>query len=117
MEYTADEHNGFNAVVRREPSDVKIAPVAPVKYLAPQPEIVAHAAPVQKVYSPVVPQKVIAPIVKQYVAQPQYYAPPENPKYFKPVEKVAKFFKPANPYEQYTGVNYHQPSPPQYHQY
>lgn len=76
VEYTADEHNGFNAVVRREPSGHKvlapvakvIAPVvaAPIAHYshAPQPhyanapvyhaEPVAHysAAPVSKIFSP-----------------------------------------------------------------
>ncbi|XP_022131039.2 larval cuticle protein A2B-like [Pieris rapae] len=49
VDYTADPHNGFNAVVRREPIAVKaVAPVvakvhaAPVAYSAP----VVHAAPV-----------------------------------------------------------------------
>ncbi|CAK1545705.1 unnamed protein product [Leptosia nina] len=53
VEYTADPHNGFNAVVHREPIGVKavapvvakVAPVvhaAPVAYSAP----VVHAAPV-----------------------------------------------------------------------
>ncbi|XP_045454718.1 larval cuticle protein A2B-like, partial [Melitaea cinxia] len=47
VEYTADPHNGFNAVVHKEPVAVKaVAPVAkvtaPVAYTAP----VVHAAPV-----------------------------------------------------------------------
>lgn len=126
VEYTADDHNGFNAVVRREPTDVKIikkvyepevvkhiAPIAaPVKYFTPQPEAIVQ--PVQKYFTPAVHQKVVAPIVKQYVA-PKFYAAPEFPKYFKPVEKVTKIMKPAYAYEPHspyhTAVNYVQPTP------
>lgn len=136
VEYTADEHNGFNAVVRREPVDAKLikkvyepeivkhhlAPVGPVPVPAPAPfkyysshqqapeAFIAPApAPIQKVFAPAVlhHQK------PQYFAPPQqqYYAPPENPKFFKPIEKVHKYFKPAHEYEpQHTGVKYVSPS-------
>ncbi|EAT43802.1 AAEL004776-PA [Aedes aegypti] len=55
VDYTADEHNGFNAVVRREPLDghkiVKtIAPVA--KIVAPVPVAKVYAAPVAKIVAP-----------------------------------------------------------------
>ncbi|KAL1396454.1 hypothetical protein pipiens_002663 [Culex pipiens pipiens] len=54
VDYTADEHNGFNAVVRREPLEGhKI-----VKTIAPVAKVIA--APVAKVYSPVA--KVVAPV-------------------------------------------------------
>lgn len=47
VEYTADPHNGFNAVVHREPIGVvAAAPVA--KYAAP----VAYAAPIAKIAAP-----------------------------------------------------------------
>ncbi|GBP38873.1 Cuticle protein [Eumeta japonica] len=54
VDYTADPHNGFNAVVHREPLAVKVAaPVvakvaAPVAYSAP----VSYAAPVAKFAAP-----------------------------------------------------------------
>ncbi|XP_052562895.1 uncharacterized protein LOC120424888 [Culex pipiens pallens] len=80
VEYTADEHNGFNAVVRREPLEghkvVKtIAPVAkvayapaPVKYLAPAP--VKYLAPAPVKYVAPAPVKYIAPapVTKVYSA-------------------------------------------------
>ncbi|KFB42442.1 AGAP010124-PA-like protein [Anopheles sinensis] len=40
VDYTADEHNGFNAVVRREPTNVKIA--QPVQKVIAQPAYVGH---------------------------------------------------------------------------
>lgn len=58
VEYTADPHNGFNAVVHREPLGhvAKVAAVAPVAkiaaplaYAAP----VVHAAPIAKFAAPV----------------------------------------------------------------
>lgn len=124
VEYTADEHNGFNAVVRREPVDGKIIKkvyepelvkhVAPVKYFTPQSEaIVANPS---KYVTPV-HQKIVAPIaVKQFTSSqypvPQYYAPPEHPKFFKPVEKFNKFVKPAYEYEpHHTAVKYVTPAP------
>lgn len=134
VEYTADEHNGFNAVVRREPVDVKhikkvyepevVKQVAPaIKYYSPQPQYQpqpqpqAFIAPAQKLFTPSVHQKVIAPIVKQYVT-PQYYAPPEHPKFFaKPVQRIAKVVKPSYEYEpQHTSVKYVN-SAPHYNQY
>ncbi|CAH0551438.1 unnamed protein product [Brassicogethes aeneus] len=46
VEYTADEHNGFNAVVHKEPAHVAFKAVAaPVTYSAPVAHY-AHAAPV-----------------------------------------------------------------------
>lgn len=84
VEYTADAHNGFNAVVRREPTDIKI----PV----PQPKTHQH-----KYYQPVETPKYYAPPQPQpkyyphptSVAPPQvkYYAPPAQPKYFAPSVK------------------------------
>lgn len=119
VEYTADEHNGFNAVVTRipvghapvvkkvyQPEIVKPVP-APVKYFnAPQPTVVKSY-----VSEPYQHQKLIAPVVK-HLPQPAYYAPPEHPKFFKPVEKVAKFVKPAYEYDpHHTDVKYVQPAP------
>lgn len=118
VEYTADDHNGFNAVVHREPfHDVKVVkkvydepnhlvkvPVvpSPVKYYHEP-----HAQP--KYYAPAPVQKVYSPIVKTFTAPqptPQYYAPPEHPKYFKPAVKT--FVKPAYPVEP---IKYVQPAP------
>ncbi|XP_047511838.1 larval cuticle protein A2B-like isoform X2 [Pieris napi] len=46
VEYTADPHNGFNAVVHKEPLGVKaVAPVAKVAPLAYAAAPVVHAAP------------------------------------------------------------------------
>lgn len=136
VEYTADDHNGFNAVVRREPFDAKIikkiyepeivkhhvASVAPVAaaplnyYSAHQqaPHAIFAPAPVAKVFAPaVLHQQKIRP---QYIEPQQYYAPPENPKFF-PNQKVQKFFKPAHEYEpQNTAVKYVSP-PSQYNHY
>lgn len=147
VEYTADEHSGFNAVVRREPVDVKVikkvyepevvkhvAPVAPVKYIHPEPHAVKYYAPQQeaapvgyyapqpqaivasapKLFTPSVHQKVIAPVVKQYVTpQLQYYQAPEHPKFYgKPVERVAKLVNPNYQYEpHHTAVKYASPAP------
>ncbi|EAA14555.3 AGAP010099-PA [Anopheles gambiae str. PEST] len=57
VEYTADEHNGFNAVVRREPVKTAI-PVAKV------------VAPIAKVYAAPI-AKVAVPVAK--VAYPAYH--------------------------------------------
>ncbi|XP_028158585.1 larval cuticle protein A2B-like [Ostrinia nubilalis] len=43
VEYTADPHNGFNAVVHKEPAHVKVA-AAPVAYAAPVAKIAAPVA-------------------------------------------------------------------------
>lgn len=78
VEYTADAHNGFNAVVRREPTDIKIPVPAPTH----------DVKLVQKVYSP---QPQHQPQIKYYtpqpapvVAQPKYYTTPAQPKYYSP---------------------------------
>ncbi|XP_041776386.1 cuticle protein 7-like [Anopheles merus] len=59
VEYTADDHNGFNAVVHREPTDIKI----------PQPIV-------QKVIAQPAIAKVIAQPAKIIAAQPTYYSQP-----------------------------------------
>lgn len=83
VEYTADEHNGFNAVVRREPIGHVVKAVAqPVhQYVQPIAKVAHYTAPqyVQKVhqpihhahYAPVVATpttytKVVAPVHQQY---------------------------------------------------
>ncbi|XP_077294170.1 cuticle protein-like [Arctopsyche grandis] len=53
VEYTADPHNGFNAVVSRQPLAVKVA--APLAYAAPVAKIaapLAYSAPIAKIASP-----------------------------------------------------------------
>ncbi|CAG9112739.1 unnamed protein product [Plutella xylostella] len=74
VEYTADDHNGFNAVVHKEPLAVKVAPVA--KVAAP----VAYAAPAHQYAAPAHYQQYAAAPV-QYAAAPAYYsaAPPTTP--------------------------------------
>ncbi|XP_062546088.1 larval cuticle protein A2B-like [Armigeres subalbatus] len=62
VDYTADEHNGFNAVVHREPLGQKI-----VKTVVPVAKVVApiaqhYAAPVTKIAYPV--QKIALPVAK-----------------------------------------------------
>ncbi|XP_031333415.1 larval cuticle protein A3A-like [Photinus pyralis] len=67
VEYTADPHNGFNAVVHREPLGVAVKAVAPVA--AP----LAYAAPVAKYAA--APVAYAAPVAK-YAAAPVAYAAP-----------------------------------------
>ncbi|XP_022912696.2 cuticle protein 21-like [Onthophagus taurus] len=55
VEYTADAHNGFNAVVHKEGEPV-VKAVAPVAYSAPVAKVVspyAYSAPIAKVAAPV----------------------------------------------------------------
>ncbi|CAH0551433.1 unnamed protein product [Brassicogethes aeneus] len=63
VEYTADDHNGFNAVVHKEPAQVAVKAIQKVAVAAP----VAYAAPVAH-YS-------AAPVVAKYAAAPalSYY--------------------------------------------
>ncbi|XP_050084685.1 cuticle protein 7-like [Anopheles aquasalis] len=68
VEYTADDHNGFNAVVHREPTDIKIPQPAVHKIIA-QPAIT----------------KVIAQPTKIVAAQPAYIA-----NYHQPAPAVIK---------------------------
>lgn len=88
VEYTADEHNGFNAVVHREPTDIKIpvpvaSPVAhyshaPVAHYSHAPAPITHYshAPeaVTKVFTPAV-TKVVKPIKYVATPAPHYYQP------------------------------------------
>ncbi|XP_013139534.1 PREDICTED: larval cuticle protein A3A-like [Papilio polytes] len=81
VDYTADPHNGFNAVVRKEALGVKVAAVAPVAKIAAP---VAYAAPVAKIATPytyasaplvhAAPVVHAAPIAK--FAAPAYYSAP-----------------------------------------
>ncbi|XP_035782949.1 cuticle protein-like [Anopheles albimanus] len=99
VEYTADPHNGFNAVVHREPLAAKTvvaaAPVATkviaqpaLAYAAPVAKTISYAAPVAKTISyaaPVATKTYVsspaisyaAPVAKTYVSSPavSYAAP------------------------------------------
>jgi len=104
VEYTADDHNGFNAVVRREPSGHKVvAPVAKVvaapvhKYVAaPQ---VYHAEP--QVYHQ-------APVAHYAAPVAHYAAPVAKIVSHAPVAKVAQYSHDAA-HVSYSGPssNYH----------
>ncbi|KAM3961220.1 LOW QUALITY PROTEIN: uncharacterized protein ACR2FA_004774 [Aphomia sociella] len=79
VEYTADDHNGFNAVVHKEPLAVKVAPVAkiaaPVAYAAPAP--VSYAAPAHVSYAAPAQVSYAAPVAKlAYAASPVVHAAP-----------------------------------------
>uniref|UniRef100_A0A182LXP9 Uncharacterized protein n=1 Tax=Anopheles culicifacies TaxID=139723 RepID=A0A182LXP9_9DIPT len=64
VDYTADPHNGFNAVVRREPLAAKVIAAAPVATKVIAQPAVAYAAPVTKtiVASPAI--SYAAPVAK-----------------------------------------------------
>ncbi|XP_063624641.1 larval cuticle protein A3A-like [Cydia splendana] len=87
VEYTADPHNGFNAVVHREPVAVKVAaPVvakvaAPVAYHAAP--VAYHAAPVAKLAYAAAPVVHAAPVAKfaapvAYHSAPVYHTAPAS---------------------------------------
>ncbi|XP_049884988.1 cuticle protein 21-like [Pectinophora gossypiella] len=74
VEYTADPHNGFNAVVHREPLAHVAKVAAPVAYAAP---VAKYAAPVAYATAPVAHAAPIvhaAPVAK--LAAPVAYAAP-----------------------------------------
>ena len=120
VDYTADDHHGFNANVRREPLEghkvVKtIQPVVAVQKVIAQPAIAVqkyvaapaaqyYQAPVQKYVAAPAPQYYQAPVQKYYsapkvtVAQPvvQKYVTPVVQKYVSPV--VQKYVAPAPQY-------------------
>ncbi|XP_046744616.1 larval cuticle protein A2B-like isoform X1 [Diprion similis] len=83
VDYTADPHNGFNAVVRKEPAAVAVKTVAaPVvaKYAA-APVVAKYAAPLTYAAAPVVAKYAApvhyaaAPVVHKYAAPAAYAAP------------------------------------------
>ncbi|XP_043283497.1 larval cuticle protein A2B-like [Venturia canescens] len=81
VHYTADDHNGFNAVVEKQPAQVALKAVAPVvvKSVAPvahasyaAPAYTAYAAPAHAAYAaPVL--KVAAPLAHSYLASPYHH--------------------------------------------
>ena len=90
VQYTADDHNGFNAVVHREPLVKTVAPVshyaapAVVKTVAP---VVHYSAPtVVKTLAPVA--HYAAPSVVKTVAPVAHYAAPAVVKAVAPVAAV-----------------------------
>lgn len=124
VEYTADAHHGFNAVVRREPTDAKV-PVKVVqkvlepqhvKYYSPQPAPVVVAQPKYyepqskyyepqpKYYEQPVHQKLIVP-----QPTPQYYAAPERPKYYREPNIVKHIYSPPQPTVKYVQQPSHYP--------
>ncbi|KAJ8962754.1 hypothetical protein NQ318_001152 [Aromia moschata] len=68
VEYTADDHSGFNAVVHREPAAVAVKAVAPVvtKVAAP----LTYAAPVAKYAA--APALSYSSVATPYIAAPHY---------------------------------------------
>ncbi|KAM7363284.1 larval cuticle protein A2B-like [Cochliomyia hominivorax] len=80
VKYTADDHNGFNAVVEREPL-VKTAhyaaPAAVVKTVAPvahyaAPAVVKHVGPVAHYAAPAAVVKAVAPAYTTYSVPPHH---------------------------------------------
>ncbi|KAM7363283.1 larval cuticle protein A2B-like [Cochliomyia hominivorax] len=83
VQYTADDHNGFNAIVHREPF-VKTVPaivktVAPVTYYA-GPSVVKSIFPVAHYTAPKV-VKAVTPVV--HYAAPTHYTSYDAPTYIK----------------------------------
>lgn len=73
VEYTADEHTGFNAVVRREPTDIKI-PIyesqhshGPAHYYSEGAHVEQHNIPAQQPYvaPKVAAENIVKPIEKE----------------------------------------------------
>jgi hypothetical protein len=122
VHYTADDHHGFNAEVRREPVEghkvVKTVQPVVVKKIIAQPAIAVqkyvseapqyysapaeqkyYSAPAPQYYSAPAPvvQKYVAPVVQKYVAQaPQYYSAPAEQKYYSaPAQVVQKYVAPV----------------------
>jgi hypothetical protein len=110
VSYTADDHHGFVANVRREPVEGhKIVAHAPVqKYVAQPIQYEKYVAPVQKyIAQPVVQKYVAQPIVQKYVQPIQY----QQQKYVQPIQYHQKYVAPAPVVEKYVSapvVQYHQ---------
>ena len=82
VQYTADDHNGFNAVVHREPLGKTVAPVS--HYAAPA--VVKTVAPVAHYSAPAI-VKTVAPVA-HYAAPVAHYAAPAAIKTVAPVPAV-----------------------------
>ncbi|XP_052866649.1 cuticle protein-like [Anopheles cruzii] len=97
VEYTADPHHGFNAVVHREPLAAKVA----TKVIA-QPAL-AYAAPVAKTISYAAPLA-----TKSYVASPALsYAAPAHYSYSAPLATKSYVASPALSYAAPAYASYH----------
>lgn len=77
VEYTADSHTGFNAIVRREPVDIKIPQPIPqdarLSYTAPViKDIPVQARPVNRDIVHIVPKSSAQPKTSQYYVTPTY---------------------------------------------
>lgn len=86
VEYTADEHSGFNAVVKREPFGHAVKAVAqPVhhQYVQPIAKVAHYAAPqyVQKVHQPI-HHTHYAPVVAAPTAYTKVIAPAHHNQYY-----------------------------------
>ena len=108
VSYTADDHHGFVANVRREPVEghkiVKVAQPTYTKVTAPVVQKYVQSAPVYSapIYSAPVVQKYVqsAPVVQKYVqSAPVYSAPiysaPVVQKYVAPAPVVEKYVAPV----------------------
>lgn len=84
VEYTADAHHGFNAVVRREPTNVKVPVKVIQKVIEPQPV---------KYYSQPQPAPFVVSKPKYYDSQPKYYD--SQPKYY---DSQPKYYEPQPKY-------------------
>lgn len=135
VEYTADEHTGFNAVVHREPTDIKI-PVHVAKVVAP---VHYSHSPAPQHYAPAPVQHYShAPAAHHYSAPPapvhhysheptvhQYsHAAPIVQKVYKPVVAkvvapvVAKVVAPVSQHYAPAPVSHHYaPAPVAHHQH
>ncbi|XP_055377373.1 cuticle protein-like [Condylostylus longicornis] len=80
VEYTSDAHNGFNAVVRREPLGHKVVKaVAPIaKVIAPAP---VYHAPVAHYAAPIAKVAYAAPVAKVAYAAPAAHVAVHAPAY------------------------------------
>ncbi|XP_061393019.1 larval cuticle protein A2B-like [Musca vetustissima] len=77
VSYTADDANGFNAVVQREPlGHAVVKTVAPVAHYAAPAAVVKHVAPVAHYAAPVAHYAAAPATVVKHVAPVAHYAAP-----------------------------------------
>ena len=82
VDYTADPHNGFNAVVRKDPLVHAVAALPAAKVVA-APAPVVHAAPAPVVHAAPAPVVHAAPAPLAYAAHlPKIYGYPAAPTYY-----------------------------------
>lgn len=116
VDYTADDVNGFQATVRREPITKPLEPIHPVavvagpsavKYISAAP--ITHSAPVATVYTHA------APVTHHYTAAAPvttlYHSAPSVTKY---VSSPIARYRVASPVTQYTAPVTHYTSAPVY---